>query len=171
MTEVAKHFGKYRGTVIDHIDPLQQGRIQALVPDVLGEMVSGWAMPCFPYAGLQAGMYAVPMPGTGVWVEFEQGDPHHPIWSGCWYGSAAEPPELALAAPPGTPPLVLQTPGQNTIMISDVPGPTGGILLRTSTGAFISISTSGIVISNGQGASISLTGPSVQINQGALVVT
>lgn len=56
-------------------------------------------------------------------------------------------------------------------MISDVPGPTGGILLKTTTGALISISATGIIISNGQGATISLLEPSVQINQTALVVT
>ena len=28
-------FGKFRGTVVNNIDPLQIARIQALVPDVL----------------------------------------------------------------------------------------------------------------------------------------
>jgi hypothetical protein len=56
-------------------------------------------------------------------------------------------------------------------MLSDVPGPTGGILLKTTTGAFISISAVGITISNGQGATIVMTGPSVTVNAGALVVT
>jgi hypothetical protein len=55
-------------------------------------------------------------------------------------------------------------------MISDAPGPTGGILLKTTTGAMISISEIGITISNGQGASIVMTGPAVTINQGALEV-
>jgi hypothetical protein len=59
---------------------------------------------------------------------------------------------------------------QNTLMISDAPGPTGGILLKTTTGAMISISEIGITISNGQGASIVMTGPAVTINQGALEV-
>ena len=73
----------------------------------------------------------IPNPGTGVWVEFEQGDADHPIWTGCWYGIAAEVPALAHAAPPVTPPIVFQTQGQTTLMLSDVPGPTGGILLKT----------------------------------------
>jgi uncharacterized protein involved in type VI secretion and phage assembly len=103
-------------------------------------------------------------------VEFEQGDVDFPIWSGCWFGSAAEVPALALASPPGVPNFVLQTAGQNTIMISDVPGPTGGILLKTASGAMISISDTGIVISNGQGAIITMNGPSVDINTGALTV-
>jgi Type VI secretion system/phage-baseplate injector OB domain len=166
-----KYYGKYKGTVLNNVDPMQQGRIQALVPDVLGQVPSSWALPCFPMAGIQTGAYAIPPPTSGVWIEFEQGNPDHPIWSGCWYGSAGEVPVLALAAPPATPPIVLQTIGQTTLMLSDVPGPTGGVLLKTSTGAMISISTAGIVISNGQGATISLVGPSVQINQTALVVT
>jgi len=65
---------------------------------------------------------------------------------------------------------VIQTQGQNTIMISDVPGPTGGILLKTTTGAMIAINDVGITISNGKGATIVLTGPSVTINNGAFTV-
>ena len=33
----------------------------------------------------------MPEPGTGVWVEFEAGDPSRPIWSGCWWGDARVP--------------------------------------------------------------------------------
>ena len=55
-------------------------------------------------------------------------------------------------------------------MISDLPGPTGGILLKSMSGALISISEVGITISNGQGATIMLTGPTVTINGGALTV-
>jgi hypothetical protein len=103
-------------------------------------------------------------------MEFEQGNPDYPIWTGGFWGSVAEVPALALAAPPGIQPIVLQTTGQNTLMISDVPGPTGGILLKSTTGALISINEVGITISNGQGATILLTGPTVTINEGALAV-
>ena len=56
-------------------------------------------------------------------------------------------------------------------MLSDVPGPTGGILLKSTSGALISINEVGITISNGQGATIMMNGPTVTVNQGALVVT
>ena len=79
-------------------------------------------------------------------------------------------PALALATPPPLQTIVLQTIGQNTLMISDLPGPTGGILLKSATGALISITDVGITISNGQGATVILTGPSVTINEGALAV-
>jgi len=55
-------------------------------------------------------------------------------------------------------------------MLSDVPGPSGGILLRSTTGAMISINDTGITISNGKGASIVMIGPTVTINDGALKV-
>jgi uncharacterized protein involved in type VI secretion and phage assembly len=167
---VAPYFGKYRGTVANNVDPMQMGRIQAIVPDVTALLPTSWALPCVPMAGPQAGQFIVPPVGAAVWIEFEQGNPDYPIWTGGFWGSAAEVPALALSAPPGVPPIVLQTIGQNTLMISDVPGPTGGILLKTSAGAMISISTIGITISNGQGATIVLAGPSVTINQGALAV-
>ncbi len=30
------YYGKYRGTVLNNVDPMQIGRIQAIVPDVSG---------------------------------------------------------------------------------------------------------------------------------------
>jgi len=165
-----KFYGKYRGTVFNNIDPLQMGRLQAQVPDVLGIIPSTWAMPAAPLAGIQMGVYVVPPIGAGIWVEFEQGDVNYPVWSGCWWGSAAEVPALALAAPPALQNIVLQTTGQNTILISDVPGPTGGILLKTRAGAFLSISDTGIIISDGKGGMITMTGGVVTVNQGALLI-
>jgi uncharacterized protein involved in type VI secretion and phage assembly len=162
------YYGKYRGTVVDNVDPMSMGRLQVSVLDL--DLTAAWAMPCFAFTGNQAGAWMLPSRDTGVWVEFEQGRLDNPIWSGCWYGSAAEVPPLAREALPATPPLVLQTPGQNTVMISDAPGPTGGILLHTATGGRISISDDGITLSNGKGAAITLVGPTVTINEGALVV-
>ena len=170
MNNNGKYYGKYRGMVINNVDAMQMGRVQVQVPDVTGLPPTSWAMPCLPFGGKQMGMWALPQIGTGVWVEFEQGDIDRPIWSGCWYGSAADVPALALAAPPAMPNVVLQSQGQNTIMISDVPGPTGGILLKTLTGAMISINDVGITISNGKGATIMMNGPAVTINGGALTV-
>jgi hypothetical protein len=156
--------------VVNNVDPMQMGRLQLQVPDVLGPAISSWAMPCVPFAGKQGGVYVVPQVGAGVWVEFEQGDPDYPIWVGGFWGSAAEVPVLALAGLPLSPSIVLQTGNQTTLMLSDLPGPAGGILLKTAAGAMISISDFGITISNGQGATIMLTGPTVTINQGALTV-
>jgi uncharacterized protein involved in type VI secretion and phage assembly len=167
---LAKFYGKYRGTVLNNVDPMQMGRIMVQVPDVSNVLPSSWAMPCVPFAGIQNGFFAVPTIGSGVWVEFEQGNPDYPIWTGCYWGSAAEVPALALATPAPMQTIVMQSQAQNTLAISDMPGPTGGILLKSTTGAMISISDLGITISNGQGASIVMTGPSVVVNEGALTV-
>ncbi len=165
------YFGKYRGTVINNIDPMQMGRLLVRVPDVLGLTTSSWAMACVPVAGKQMGLWVVPQIGAGVWVEFEQGNPDHPIWSGCWWGSAADVPALALDAIPASPNMVMQTAGQATLMLSDTSGPAGGILLKTAAGALISINDTGITISNGRGASILMNGQTVTVNGGALVIT
>jgi len=117
-----RYYGKYRGTVLNNVDPMQIGRIQAIVPDVSAVIPTSWAMPCAPVGGLQMGMVTVPLIGAGVWIEFEQGDPDYPIWSGCFWGSAAEVPVLSHLAPPVVPAITFQTPLQNGIIISDVPG-------------------------------------------------
>ena len=167
--DTRRYYGKYRGTVLNNVDPMQEGRLMVQVPDVSGLTPSSWAKPCLPFTGKQMGMWAIPQIGAGVWVEFEQGDADYPIWTGSWFGSAAEVPALALAALPASPNFVIQSPAQNTFMISDAPGQ--GILLKTVSGAYISISELGITLSNGQGATITMTGPTVTVNQGALTVT
>jgi len=174
MSEQRRFYGKYRGTVINNIDPMQMGRIMAMVPAVSGIALSSWAMPCVPIAGKQEGFFAVPQISAGVWMEFEEGDPDKPIWVGGYWGLAAEVPALALA-PPAIPPgqnIVVQTTGQNTLLLSDsAPTPaTGGIILKSLTGAMIVVNDSGIYISNGKGAMITMIGPTVTINNGALVV-
>jgi uncharacterized protein involved in type VI secretion and phage assembly len=80
-----RFYGKYRGTVSDNSDPTNRGRLQVKVPAVMGD-TAVWAMPCVPYAGDGVGFFALPEPGTGVWVEFEAGHPRHPIWVGCFWG-------------------------------------------------------------------------------------
>jgi uncharacterized protein involved in type VI secretion and phage assembly len=170
MTD-GQRFGKYRGMVLNNVDPMQMGRLLIQVPDVLGLATSSWAMPCFPVTGKQMGFWAIPQVGTGVWVEFEQGDTDYPIWSGCWYGSAADVPALALTTQPPLSSVFMQTAAQVTFQMSDLPGPAGGILMKTATGAMIMVNDVGITISNGKGATIVMTGPTVTINAGALVVT
>ncbi len=79
-----RFYGKYRGTVAENRDPTARGRLQVVVPAVMGEEPI-WALPCAPYAGDGVGFFALPEAGTGVWVEFEAGDPSYPIWVGCFW--------------------------------------------------------------------------------------
>jgi uncharacterized protein involved in type VI secretion and phage assembly len=170
MARRTKHYGKYRGTVLNNVDPEQLARIQVMVPDVLGTTPSGWALPCVPLAGMQMGMYLVPVVGSAVWVEFEKGDADLPIWTGGFWGNAGEVPALALTGESPSPNIVVQSELQNSVVVSDAPGPTGGIMLKSPGGASVLVNDTGIYIQNGKGASIMLIGPTVDINQGALVL-
>jgi hypothetical protein len=171
-----RYYGKYRGLVIDNIDPMQTGRVMAQVPDVLGEIPSSWAMPCAPAAGIQAGCFFVPPIGSQVWIEFEQGNPDYPIWTGGFWGTVAEVPLLATVPPPVPPGqnMVLQTTGQASIVLSDTfPAPfVGGIMLKSLAGPMLVVNDTGIYMTCGPGlATIMLTGSTVAINETALVVT
>jgi uncharacterized protein involved in type VI secretion and phage assembly len=167
MNENNEFYGKYRGVVTDNQDPLMMGRIRASVPDVMGDLESGWAMPCAPFGGSQTGFFAIPTVGAGVWIEFEHGDPDYPIWSGCWWGSSNEMPAAMLAPPYKK--VMIKTEGGNTVTLDDTPG-TGGITLETSEGQKIKMSATGIEIDNGLGAKITMQGPQISMNNGALDV-
>jgi uncharacterized protein involved in type VI secretion and phage assembly len=160
---MTKFFGKYRGKVVNNVDPLQLGRVQVSVPAVLGDGSMSWAMPCVPYAGPGVGFFAIPPVDANVWVEFEGGDPDYPIWSGCFWGVGEVPALPAVAETK-----VLKT-DVGTITLNDLPG-VGGITIETATGMKIVISALGIEIDNGQGGSIKLTGPQISVNNGALEV-
>lgn len=163
LSKPHKFYGKYRGTVISNEDPLQIGRIMALVPDVSNVMPTSWAMPCLPAVGIQYGICVVPPLGAGVWIEFEQGDPDYPIWTGGFWGSAAEVPPLMRARLPVSPGIVMQTVAQNTVAITDVP-PQIMIKVGAST---IMVRPDGISI---VAPSITMNGALV-VNNGALAVT
>ena len=160
MTE---YFGKYRGTVANNIDPMQQGRIQVSVPSVLGGGQLSWAMPCVPYAGSGVGLFLIPPVDANIWVEFEAGDPDYPIWSGCFWGIGEVPALPAIAEMK-----VLKT-DSCTITLNDLPG-IGGVTIETMTGMKIILTPTGLEIDNGQGGSIKMTGPQVSVNNGGLEV-
>jgi hypothetical protein len=167
-------FGKYRGIVLQNVDPMQIGRIIAEVPAVLGQTPSSWALPCVPAAGIQSGIFIVPPIGSQVWIEFEGGSPNEPIWTGGFWPLAADVP-VSASTPPPIPPgqnIVLQTTLGHVITLSDAtvtPG-TGGITLRTPGGATLIINDDGIILSNGKGAVIQLLGPQIIFNNAATLV-
>jgi len=160
---MTQYFGKYRGTVANNIDPMQQGRIQVSVPSVLGGGQLSWAMPCVPYAGSGVGLFLIPPVDANIWVEFEAGDPDYPIWSGCFWGIGEVPALPAIAEMK-----VLKT-DSCTITLNDLPG-IGGVTIETMTGIKIVLSATGLEIDNGQGGSIKMTGPQVSVNNGGLEV-
>ncbi len=127
---VDRFYGKHRGLVLNNQDPLQTGRLQASVPDVLGETPSGWALPCAPYGGTACGLFAVPPVGAGVWIEFEAGDVSRPIWTGTWWATGEVPVDQT-AAPTQTTTKILRSDfglllalddAKQTITLSDAVG-------------------------------------------------
>lgn len=168
MSSARRFYGKYRGIVSDNEDPMLTGRIRARVADVTGDDESGWALPAAPFGGSSMGFFALPEVGSGVWIEFEHGDPDYPIWTGAWWGSVADMPSLLLAPPYQK--VMLRTKGGHSITLDDTPG-IGGITLETADGQKLVLSSTGVELTNGMGGSIKLTGPQVSVNQGALEVT
>lgn len=141
-----RYWGKYQGTVVVNIDPEQRLRLLVNVPEVWGLNVSSWALPCLPYAGLSLGMYVIPPVGAHVWVEFGNGNPDQPIWTGFFYDTKAEVPITAAAlATPGTPIFAIGS-ALCSLVISDTPIPLvlpeGGILLKSGLSS-ITISLKG----------------------------
>lgn len=161
MTERATFFGKYRGTVANPADPQGMGRIQVIVPSVLGDGRLAWAMPCLPGAGPGVGLYAIPPIGAKVWVEFEAGDPDYPIWSGGFWDLGDTP------APPT--PIGFSTKawkGDNfSLEILDLPGvATLTLTLMTPTGeAKIEAGPAGMTLTHGA-SSVRLALDGVSIN-------
>ncbi len=163
-------YGKYRGTVTDNKDPYGLGRIRAKVPDVMGDLESGWATPCAPFGGSGLGFFALPAVGAGVWIEFEQGNSERPIWAGCWWGSAQEVPPILLAPPlTANMKVLIKTEGGNSILLDDTPG-TGGITLETAGGQKIVMTATGVEITYGPSATIKLGPSGVSVNNGALEI-
>ncbi|UAK23290.1 phage baseplate assembly protein V [Sphingomonas nostoxanthinifaciens] len=170
MSEGPRFYGKYRATVLNNLDPRNQGRVMVQLADIYGLFPSSWALPAFMSAGLNSGAVALPAVGSQVWVEFEAGDADYPIWTGGFWGdSGGTFPPLALAgATPATPNIHFQTTTGVTVTLSD--NPAQQVLVMTPAGQMLTMGAAGIVITNGV-ATIALVGPSVVINSGALTVT
>lgn len=68
--------GTYRGTIVNDADPMQQNRLQVVVPDVFGDA------PVWAQASLSPGTSEpTPPVGEDVWVSFEHGDTEYPVWA------------------------------------------------------------------------------------------
>lgn len=170
MSKSKKLLGKYRGTVVSNFDPEGRGRIQVTLVDAGAQIpLSTYATPCLPFSGINAGMFSIPVPGAGVWIEFENGDLDHPIWVGGYWGSLAEVPKLALLTPQPLGSATIATATGAGIHISD--NPALGVMITNGQGAVILINSAGITITNGKGATIVMAGKTIDFNQLALTIT
>ena len=162
MQKVERRFyGKYRGFVVNNMDPKRLGRLTLRVPSVLGsDVVTGWAMPCVPYGGQEnQGFWCIPEVGAGVWVEFEEGDLEFPIWVGTFWsepGGASEIPTLNDAdgkerkneqAQPTR--KILKTNKGHTIQFEDADGKEMVILVEATHKHVVTLNKDGIQITDG----------------------
>lgn len=157
---VNRHFGKYRGIATDNKDPKNLGRIKAKVPEVLGDVESGWALPCSPYAGNGVGIFTIPAVGDGVWIEFEAGDVSYPIWSGTWWADN----ELPNQATPDI--KVIKTVSGHTITLDDTSG-SEKVEILDKNGAKVVMDQAGIEILEKNGAKIFMKQGGIEISKGS----
>ena len=116
-----KRYGKYRGIVTDNKDPQKRGRLKLHVPSVLADQDTDWALPCLPYGGFdQQGMFMIPQVDAQVWVEFEEGDIHRPIWVGTFWQQESDVPEDAAKEEPTT--RLFQTKSGHILQFDDEEG-------------------------------------------------
>jgi len=171
--DAQKFSGLYKGVVVSNVDPLQLGRLLVRVEDVLGSDPCIWAEPATPVAGLASGIYSVPLAQAGVWVQFVNGDLDRAVWTGFWRGSTAEVPPAAKTAAPGVPQLVLGTPGQSFLLLSDQAGPSGSIKLQLHgpAGPYILLYEGGVEIgASAVGPFVKVTPAGIDLGNGALKV-
>lgn len=165
-----RFFGKYRGLVVDTADPTERGRLKVKVPAVLGESTL-WAMPCVPYAGEGVGLYLLPKADTGVWVEFEGGDPSYPIWSGCFWADG----ELPDASDENikilkTEKITFRLDDENDEMLSEVSSGSkitiGEDVITESGESTVTVGSDGVVSEKGNSTQ-KITSSNVEISSGA----
>jgi uncharacterized protein involved in type VI secretion and phage assembly len=160
---MAAHYGKYRGIVTDNQDPNNLGRVKVHVPELLGSVETGWALPSAAYSGNNEGLFAIPAPQTGVWVEFEAGDLSRPLYSGSWWASNQAP----NSATPDQ--KVFKTASGHTITLDDTQG-SEQVEITDKNGGKIVLDQNGIELTKGNN-SVKLDGQSVTINGGSLVIS
>lgn len=96
------YYGNYRATIVNDKDPKKLGRVQVRIPQLASDnKVEYWAWPKGQPAGEDFGDFMIPPVGSPVWVEFENGNPQNPIWSGGqWAETYARVPTEAQRASP-----------------------------------------------------------------------
>jgi Type VI secretion system/phage-baseplate injector OB domain len=156
------YLGLFPGTVSDNDDPEHKCRIKVEVPELL-DGPSGWCLPALPYAGDGCGFAVVPPVGASVLVQWPRGDlSAPPVWSGANYSAGA----AVDGAGPNT--IIVLTPGGHRLELSD---DSAALTITCSEGPVITLDSNGVKIDNGSGATIEMQGSSVDINNGALVVS
>ena len=161
-----RFLGKFRAEVVSNLDSEARGRLEVIVPNVMGDQPI-WALPCVAYAGDGEGLFALPPVGAKVWVEFEGGDTNFPIWTGCFWAPGE------IAAADADPAIKFLRTAAATFRIDDT---AGTVEIETLDGAKLSIGAGEIRIEAAQitldanGGSLKLTPAGLDVMNGAFAV-
>lgn len=113
---LGRYYSSYRGIVMSVDDPEKAGKIAVQIPSIYN--ITKWAFPKYHHGGPNTGFkYLTPPVGSLVYVEFENGDPSHPLWSFHGWAIDEVPEELNN---PNT--LGLVTPKGNKVYLNDDDG-------------------------------------------------
>lgn len=168
--------GLHRGIVVKRDDPLKLGRCKIKVLQLFRDIPENdlpWAWPCFFGAGNPgSGAFDIPPIGSTVWVQFEMGDPDHPVWMGGWWGAPngnPETPTEVQKSPPDN--KIWKTPSGHKIEMDDS-SESQGIRITDNRGNYIKLDTQNGVLEvfmNGD-CSVNVTGDAdVSVNGAANV--
>jgi uncharacterized protein involved in type VI secretion and phage assembly len=158
-----RRYGKFRGFVVDNADPQKRARLKLRVPSVLGEQDSDWALPCLPFGGLaDQGLFAVPELDAQVWVEFEEGDIHRPVWVGTFWQVEADVPQPAALNPPTT--RLLRTPSGHTLQFDDEDGAEKITLFHPKEAMLVIDEDGTVALTDAKGAKLTLDAAAESIN-------
>lgn len=155
-------FGRFRGLVREIGTDSQLGLLKVEIPKVYGPgELSPWAEPSPALAGPGYGALILPQENDYVWVDFEEGDPSQPIWSGaCWASPDEVPAELGPQA------RGLRSPRGHRAIIDDE---NDRIHIVHRTGAEIILGDNEITLRAGTGK-IVLSQSGIDFNDGAATV-
>ena len=113
---LGRFYSSYRALVLSNEDPDKEGKILIQIPSV--HNIIGWAYPKVLCGGPNTGFkYLIPPKNSIVYVEFENGDPAHPLWSYHGWAVGEIPPELEDIDTLG-----IVTPNGNKIYLSEKEG-------------------------------------------------
>jgi len=169
-----RYYGIYPAQVIDTADPLNLGRVRAIIPAVgivLPEEVpiDQWIWPCLPglgnnlgevskepdTEGQMSGMFFTPDKGTNIWVAFQWGDVRYPVYMGGFMTTANASTTFNTPLQKG-----IRTRSGHFLRFDDTPDNLGILITKGDgkgepTSAFISIDKDDSVqVSNGIGSMI-----------------
>jgi hypothetical protein len=155
-------FGRYRGLVREIGTGANLGLIKVIIPGIYGSReLSPWAEPAPALAGPGYGALILPQEDDYVWVDFEEGNPSSPVWSGaCWASPEEVPSDLGPQA------RGLRSPQGHRVIVDDE---NDSIQIIHRTGARLVIEDKTITLQAAKGK-IVLSESGIDFNDGAAKV-